>query len=109
MKQIKNLFRQAKKLISFAILFYTIFTVPVFVNGNNKVDTSAITQPINNLATLFTALIAAVGVIILTKGIFEAASAYQQQDNAGVSQGMKGVVSGLLMTLIGTVITIMGV
>lgn len=111
MKQIKNLFRQTKKLIIFAIFFGSIFTVPVFANGNknnNNVDTSAITQPINNLATLFTAVIAAIGVIVLVKGIFETASAYNQQDTAGVSQGLKGVVSGLLMALIGSVITIMG-
>ncbi len=111
MKQIKNLFRQTKKIISLAMLFCTIFTVPVFANGNknnNNVDTSAITQPINNLATLFTAIIAAIGVIVLAKGIFEVASAYNQQDTAGVSQGLKGIVSGLLMAFIGTVITIMG-
>ena len=44
-------------------------------------DTSAVTQPLENLKTLIIAVIGAVGVIILAKNVMEFAQAYQQQDS----------------------------
>ncbi len=61
--------------------YMALNTMPmtVFAAGG---DTSAITQPLDNLKTLVIAIIGAVGVIILAKNVMEFAQAYQQTDKA---------------------------
>ena len=70
--------------------------------------TTAITQPIENLKTLLIAIIGAVGVIILAKNIMEFAQAYQQQDSSTMNSALKGIVAGIMMAGISTVLTFLG-
>ncbi len=72
-------------------------------------DTSAITNPLNNLKTLVIAVIGAIGVIILAKNVMEFAQAYQQQDSSTMNSALKGIVAGIMMAGISTVLTILGV
>ena len=71
-------------------------------------DTSAVTQPLENLKTLVIAVIGAVGVIILAKNVMEFAQAYQQQDSSTMNSALKGVVAGVIMAGISTVLTFLG-
>ncbi len=70
--------------------------------------TSAITQPLDNLKTLVVAIIGAVGVIILAKNVMEFAQAYQQQDSSTMNSALKGIVAGIMMAGISTVLTFLG-
>lgn len=71
-------------------------------------STSAITQPLDNLKTLVIAIIGAVGVIILAKNVMEFAQAYQQQDSSTMNSALKGIVAGVMMAGISTVLTFLG-
>lgn len=71
-------------------------------------DTSAVTQPLENLKTLVIAVIGAVGVIILAKNVMEFAQAYQQQDSSTMNSALKGIVAGVMMAGISTVLAFLG-
>lgn len=70
--------------------------------------TTAITQPLDNLKTLVIAVIGAVGVIILAKNVMEFAQAYQQQDSSTMNSALKGIVAGVMMAGISTVLSFLG-
>ncbi len=69
---------------------------------------NAVTQPLNNLKTLVIAVIGAVGVIILAKNVMEFAQAYQQQDSSTMNSALKGIVAGVMMAGISSVLTFLG-
>lgn len=71
-------------------------------------DTSAVTKPLDNLKTLVIAIIGAIGVIILAKNVMEFAQAYQQQDSSTMNSALKGIVAGIMMAGISSVLTILG-
>ena len=77
----------------------------VFAAGGG---TGAITQPLDNLKTLVIAVIGAVGVIILAKNVMEFAQAYQQQDSSTMNSALKGIVAGVMMAGISTVLSFLG-
>ena len=68
----------------------------------------AITKPLDNLKTLVIAVIGAVGIIILAKNVMEFAQAYQQQDSSTMNSALKGIVAGVMMAGISTVLTFLG-
>lgn len=71
-------------------------------------DTSSVTKPLDNLKTLVIAIIGAIGVIILTKNVMEFAQAYQQQDSSTMNSALKGIVAGVMMAGISSVLGILG-
>lgn len=71
-------------------------------------DTSSVTKPIDNLKTLVLAIIGAIGVIILAKNVMEFAQAYQQQDSSTMNSALKGIVAGVMMAGISSVLGILG-
>ena len=77
--------------------------VTVFAAG-----AGAITQPLDNLKTLVISVIGAVGIIILAKNVMEFAQAYQQQDSSTMNSALKGIVAGVMMAGISTVLTFLG-
>ncbi|MDD6354147.1 MAG: electron transporter RnfA [Lachnospiraceae bacterium] len=81
-----------------------LMTTTCFAAG----DTSAVTQPLDNLKTLIIAVIGAVGVIILAKNVMEFAQAYQQQDSSTMNSALKGVVAGVIMAGISGVLAFLG-
>lgn len=70
--------------------------------------TTAITKPLDNLKALVIAVIGAVGVIILAKNVMEFAQAYQQQDSSTMNSALKGIVAGVMMAGISTVLSFLG-
>lgn len=105
----KGLFRGMKKKVvagvAGAAMAVNMLPIQVFAAGG---DTSAITQPLDNLKTLVIAIIGAVGVIILAKNVMEFAQAYQQQDSSTMNSALKGIVAGIMMAGISTVLTFLG-
>lgn len=77
-------------------------------NAANNAGTTAITQPLENLKTLVISVIGAVGVIILAKNVMEFAQAYQQQDSSTMNSALKGIVAGVMMAGISSVLTFLG-
>lgn len=90
--------------LSGALMGVMLMSTTCFAAG----DTSAVTQPLENLKTLIIAVIGAVGVIILAKNIMEFAQAYQQQDSSTMNSALKGIVAGVMMAGISTVLTFLG-
>ena len=68
---------------------------------------SSVTQPLENLKTLVVAIIGAIGVIILAKNVMEFAQAYQQHSSS-MNSALKGIVAGLMMAGISTVLSFLG-
>ena len=105
----KGLFRGMKKKVVAGVagtaMAVNMLPIQVFAAGG---DTSAITQPLDNLKTLVIAIIGAVGVIILAKNVMEFAQAYQQQDSSTMNSALKGIVAGIMMAGISTVLTFLG-
>ena len=75
--------------LSGALMGVMLMSTTCFAAG----DTSAVTQPLENLKTLIIAVIGAVGVIILAKNVMEFAQAYQQQDSSTMNSALKGIVA----------------
>ncbi len=90
--------------MSGAVVGAMLMTSTCFAAG----DTSVVTQPLENLKTLIIAVIGAVGVIILAKNVMEFAQAYQQQDSSTMNSALKGIVAGVMMAGISTVLTFLG-
>ena len=53
-------------------------------------------------------LIGAIGIIILAKNVMEFAQAYQAQDSSTMNSALKGIVAGIIMAGIATVLTFLG-
>ena len=107
-KGMKSRFNHFKKrfvpALSGALMGVMLMSTTCFAAG----DTSAVTQPLENLKTLIIAVIGAVGVIILAKNVMEFAQAYQQQDSSTMNSALKGIVAGVMMACISTVLTFLG-
>lgn len=87
-----------------AVAASLLFVQPVMADGVDSV-----TQPLTNLKTLVISIIGAVGVIILAKNVMEFAQAYQQQDSSSMNSAIKGIVAGLIMAAISSVLTFLGI
>ena len=94
-----------KRVLSAIVLSVMLMPATCFAAGT---DTTAITQPLENLKTLMIAVIGAVGVIILAKNVMEFAQAYQQQDSATMNAALKGIVAGVMMAGISAVLAFLG-
>ena len=87
------------------VLAVSAATVSLFPQTVMASGVSDVTQPLMNLKTLVISIIGAVGVIILAKNVMEFAQAYQQQDSSSMNSAIKGIVAGLIMAAISSVLT----
>ena len=101
---------KAKKAVAAAcgVGYMAVNAMPLTVFAAQAGGTQAITQPLDNLKTLVIAVIGAVGVIILAKNVMEFAQAYQQQDSSTMNSALKGIVAGVMMAGVSTVLTFLG-
>ena len=108
-KGMKGFFKNMKKkvlpAVAGSVTGAMLMTSTCFAAGTG---TTAVTQPLGNLKTLVIAVIGAVGVIILAKNVMEFAQAYQQQDSSTMNSALKGIVAGVMMAGISTVLTFLG-
>ena len=92
-----------------AVLSGAVFMTVVDVNNVLAAgDASSVTKPLDNLKTLVLAIIGAIGVIILAKNVMEFAQAYQAQDSSTMNSALKGIVAGVMMAGISSVLGILG-
>ena len=103
-KHLKEIKKKIIPAVTGGIAMANLMTCTVFASGS----TSAVTQPLENLETLVIAIIGAVGVIILAKNVMEFAQAYQQQDSSTMNSALKGIVAGVMMAGISTVLSFLG-
>ena len=101
----RNIRKKARQVAVCTSLVTTCFTQTAFAA---VAGTSTVTQPLDNLKTLVIAIIGAVGIIILAKNVMEFAQAYQQQDSSSMNSALKGIVAGVMMAGISTVLTFLG-
>ena len=91
-KGMKSRFIHLKKrfvpALSGALMGVMLMSTTCFAAGTG---TSAVTQPLENLKTLM-----------------EFAQAYQQQDSSTMNSALKGIVAGVMMAGISTVLTFLG-
>lgn len=109
--KMKGIFGNVKKkavpaLCGVGMMMSQLTTTCLAASG--AAGTSAVTQPLENLKTLVIAVIGAVGVIILAKNVMEFAQAYQQQDSSTMNSALKGIVAGVMMAGISSVLTFLG-
>lgn len=102
---LKGFKKKAVPMLSAALMGTLLMSTTCFAAGTG---TAAVTQPLENLKTLVIAVIGAVGVIILAKNVMEFAQAYQQQDSSTMNSALKGIVAGVMMAGISTVLTFLG-
>lgn len=105
MQKLRGFKKKFVPAVSGVVMSVMLMSTTCFAAGT---DTSAITQPLDNLKTLVIAIIGAVGVIILAKNVMEFAQAYQQQDSSTMNSALKGIVAGVMMAGISTVLTFLG-
>lgn len=109
--ELKRITGVSRAKIQAFMLAYIGVTLMSFANATTALaagDTSAVTQPLDNLKTLVLAVIGAIGIIILAKNVMEFAQAYQAQDSATMNSALKGIVAGVIMAGIATVLTFLG-
>lgn len=99
--------RKNKVIAGTAGMMTAMFMLSTTVMAAGGVD--SVTQPLTNLKTLVISIISAVGVIILAKNVMEFATAYQQQDSASMNSAIKGIVAGLIMAAISSVLAFLGI
>lgn len=106
----KSFYKRFKGIVSglaAGVVASTLY-MPSIVYAAGTGDTSSITAPLTSLKTLVVAIIGAVGVIILAKNVMEFAQAYQQQDSSTMNSALKGIVAGIMMAGISTVLSFLG-
>ena len=98
-----------KLFLSISAIYASVWLIlSTGINSLAAGDTSAVTKPLDNLKTLVLAVIGAIGIIILAKNVMEFAQAYQAQDSATMNSALKGIVAGIIMAGIATVLTFLG-
>ena len=103
-KKAKKMINRISSITAGAAMATMLYTTNVYASG-----AEVVTAPLNNLKNLVTAIIGAVGVIILAKNVMEFAQSYQQQDSSSMNSAIKGIVAGLIMAGISTVLTFLGI
>lgn len=106
-KDMKGIGKRIKKEL-FLVLSGSVVMMEMLCTRVMAADTSSVTKPLDNLKTLVIAIIGAIGVIILAKNVMEFAQAYQQQDSSTMNSALKGIVAGVMMAGISSVLGILG-
>lgn len=101
---VKEMIKKISRMTAVVTMVATMYTTNVYASG-----AEVVTAPLNNLKNLVIAIIGAVGVIILAKNVMEFAQSYQQQDSSSMNSAIKGIVAGLIMAGISTVLTFLGI
>lgn len=105
-EKIKKAIKNIVPVVGGVFAFAGLGAVDAFATSQS---TESVTKPLKNLLTVFEAVIAGIGAIILLKNIVEAVQAYQQQDSSGMYSALKGVVAGAIMCAAGLILAIIGI
>lgn len=75
----------------------------------NAVVTEAVTQPLRNFVSLLLAGVSIWGIVIIIKNVTVIATALKDNDDNGISSGLKGAFGGLLLAGIGGLLSFLGI
>lgn len=104
-EKVKKIYEKYKEKLSFIMCAIAIQMNQVsYCSAKKETDVSSVTKPLDTLKTLVLAVIGGYGVIILAKNVSEFAQSYQQQDSSGMHSALKGIVGGIMMAGISTII-----
>ena len=94
-KDMKGIGKKIKKEL-FPVLSGSVAMMEMLCTRVMAADTSSVTKPLDNLKTLVIA------------NVMEFAQAYQQQDSSTMNSALKGIVAGVMMAGISSVLGILG-
>lgn len=108
MKKLRNLLM---KLSVAMIIFSNTYIVPAYAKGTTgtPTDSTAVTNPINNLGELLINIVASIGAITVIKSGYDYSQAFQNTDNTGMSMALKGIAGGLMCVGMRVILAIMGI
>ena len=105
-KKLITVFAGNKVKCSLPSMMAILYTLLFIYTDVYAVDT--VTKPLQSLKTLVISIIGAIGVIIIAKNVMEFAQAYQSTDTATMNSALKGIVAGVMMAGISTILTFLG-
>ncbi len=111
MKNINSKIADIRKIVTRVIttvIMINMMSVNVFAAGIMATGTDAILQPVKMLQTLFFAIIAAVGMFLIGKGILELTTAIPQRDSTAIKEAVLYIVGGVIAAGISSVLTFLG-
>lgn len=111
MKKIQNLKEIIKKCMAWLLLLMTgirMSVVAAYATAG-AADISKVTAPINNLTMILEVIVAAVGVLMIIWNVGKLGQALPAHDNAAINMAILGIAGGAIMTVAGTILSIMGV
>lgn len=107
MKKTKRYIKKRKeniKLLTAVIFAACVNSRTALANtGVPQVDTA-----LTALKVLVIGIVGGVGLVYLIKGIGEMAQAWNNRDSSTMWDALKGVIAGVLMCAVGTVVTVLG-
>ena len=99
--------KKTLKKIGVMSAMFTIFaTSTVFATNVNDLE---VMKGILNLKTLVTAIIGAIGAIVLVKAIADFSQAFQDRDVASMKTAGLSIAGGLMMAFAGAILTFLGI
>ena len=92
-------------------LFINCFSITSFAEGEDASGDAAasVTKPIFTIINIFVTAMQAVGAFIFIKGIVDLSTSIKQQDDTGIASAVKGMIAGLLLIMIRTILSVCGV
>ncbi len=66
-------------------------------------------QPLKLLVSVILSAVSIWGVVLIVKNLSELFTAWQSQDSTGMSSAFKGVIGGLALAAMGTLLTFLGI
>lgn len=76
--------------------------------GSSSTGVPEIDTALTILKGILMGIVSAIGVIIIVKNLSDFSQAFQQHDSSGQYEAGKGIAAGLIMALIGPVLSLLG-
>ena len=105
MKKVK-ITKNKAKVIMLTVIMTILMTVPAYADTESEVND--VLRPLILIKSLITGAVSIVGYILCVKNLMEAFASYQQNDQHTFTTALKGFIGSLLMALISTVLTFLG-
>lgn len=78
-------------------------------NAEAEEAAKEITGPMGTLLLVFISIFQVLGGFLLLKGISEAATAWKQSDDTGLTSALKSIVSGLILVFLKLIMKLLGI
>lgn len=96
------------QILILTIMMTLSMTTFAYASSSGGTSVNDILAPLENLKILLTAIVAGIGYILAIKNGLELFTSWQNADQHGMTQALKGLVGGIILAAIGTVMTFLG-